>query len=172
MRVENRVLPAGPTVVDTLANGAFYYGALRVLAEQERPVWSQMSFAAAEENFIEASVRGIDAKLFWPGVGEAPASELILRRLLPLAHQGLQEWGVDDAIRERLLGIIERRCLTGINGAAWQVQRTMAHEAAGSVPPRRGEHFWERSRREWRAVVPFIPPSSATGGLRAGAAAS
>ena len=133
LRVENRVLPAGPTVVDTLANGAFYYGALRVLAEQERPVWSQMSFAAAEENFIEASVRGIDAKLFWPGVGEAPASELILRRLLPLAHQGLQEWGVDDAIRERLLGIIERRCLTGINGAAWQVQRTMAHEAAGST---------------------------------------
>ena len=51
LRVENRVLPAGPTVVDMLANGALYFGALRVLAEQDRPVWSQMSFATAEENF-------------------------------------------------------------------------------------------------------------------------
>jgi hypothetical protein len=45
--VENRVLPAGPTIVDTLANAAFYYGALRVLAQEERPVWTKMSFAAA-----------------------------------------------------------------------------------------------------------------------------
>ena len=33
LRVENRVLPAGPTVVDILANAAFYYGLLRVLAD-------------------------------------------------------------------------------------------------------------------------------------------
>ena len=51
LRVENRVLPAGPTVVDTMANAAFYFGLVRALAEQDRPVWSQMSFTAAEENF-------------------------------------------------------------------------------------------------------------------------
>ena len=51
LRVENRCLPAGPTVVDVLANAAFYYGLVKVLAEADRPVWSQMSFAAAEENF-------------------------------------------------------------------------------------------------------------------------
>src|SRR4029079_15815590 len=50
LRVENRVLPAGPTVVDAVANAAFYYGLVRTLAEQERPIWSQMSFSAAEEN--------------------------------------------------------------------------------------------------------------------------
>lgn len=33
LRLENRVLPAGPTVVDMLANHAFYYGALRGLSE-------------------------------------------------------------------------------------------------------------------------------------------
>ena len=33
LRVENRVLPAGPTVVDMLANAAFYYGMLRTLSE-------------------------------------------------------------------------------------------------------------------------------------------
>ena len=47
LRVENRVLPAGPTVVDVLANAAFYYGALTMLAAEERPVWTKMSFDAA-----------------------------------------------------------------------------------------------------------------------------
>ena len=51
LRVENRVLPAGPTVLDTIANGAFYFGLVRALAESDRPLWSQMSFSAAEENF-------------------------------------------------------------------------------------------------------------------------
>jgi hypothetical protein len=120
LRVENRCLPAGPTVVDVLANAAFYYGLVKVLAEADRPVWSQMSFSAAEENFHNGAQYGIDAKIYWPGVGEVPATELVLRRLLPMAHEGLREWAVDDADRERLLGIIEGRCLSGRNGAQWQ----------------------------------------------------
>jgi gamma-glutamyl:cysteine ligase YbdK (ATP-grasp superfamily) len=120
LRVENRCLPAGPTVVDVLANAAFYYGLVKVLAEADRPVWSQMSFSAAEENFHNGARYGIDAKIYWPGVGEVPATELVLRRLLPMAHEGLREWAVDDADRERLLGIIEGRCLSGRNGAQWQ----------------------------------------------------
>jgi gamma-glutamyl:cysteine ligase YbdK (ATP-grasp superfamily) len=122
LRVENRVLPAGPTVVDTLANGAFYYGLLRALVEQDRPLWSQMSFAAAHDNFETGARRGIDAELYWPGFGDVPAAELVLRRLLPLAHQGLAEWGVDSAISDRLLGVIEKRCTTLQNGAEWQVR--------------------------------------------------
>jgi len=120
LRVENRVLPAGPTVVDTLANAAFYYGLVRVLTEDERPIWSQMSFSAAEENFHAGARAGIDARVYWPGVGEVPAAELVLRRLLPLAHEGLTRWDVDPADRDRLLEIIERRCVTLRNGASWQ----------------------------------------------------
>src|SRR5438270_2382564 len=120
LRVENRVLPAGPTVVDILANAAFYYGLLRVLAEEERPVWSQMSCSAAEENFHVGARDGIDARLYWPGVGEVPVAELVLRRLLPLAHEGLGRWGVDTSDAERLLGNIERRCGQLRNGASWQ----------------------------------------------------
>jgi len=122
LRVENRVLPAGPTVVDVLANGAFYYGLLRVLAEQDRPVWSQMSFAAAEDNFYAGARHGINAKIYWPGLGEVPATELVLRRLLPLAHEGLSAWGVDSSVSDRLLGIIEQRCITHTNGAEWQAR--------------------------------------------------
>jgi hypothetical protein len=131
LRVENRVLPAGPTVVDMLANGALYFGALKVLAAQDRPVWSQMSFATAEENFDAGAMLGIDASVFWPGAGEVPVTELVLRKLLPMAHAGLREWGVDDDIRERLLGVIEGRCTSGRNGATWQVDTVRRFEAAG-----------------------------------------
>ena len=120
LRVENRVLPAGPTVVDTLANAAFYYGLVRVLSEDDRPIWSRMSFSAAEENFHAGARGGIDARIYWPGLGEVPAAELVVRRLLPLAYEGLDRWGLDPADRDRLLDIIERRCVTLQSGASWQ----------------------------------------------------
>ena len=115
LRVENRVLAAGPTVADTVANAAFYFGLVRALAESERPLWSQMSFSAAEENFHVAARQGVDAQIYWPGVGQVRVTELVLRRLLPLAFEGLAAWGVDQATADRLLGIIEQRCLTGVN---------------------------------------------------------
>jgi gamma-glutamyl:cysteine ligase YbdK (ATP-grasp superfamily) len=123
LRVENRLLAAGPTVVDTVANAAFYFGLVRAIAENERPLWSQLSFTAAEENFHAAARDGIESQLYWPGAGQVPATELVLRRLLPLAHQGLEAWGVEASVRDRLLGIIEGRCLTGVTGAGWLVDR-------------------------------------------------
>jgi hypothetical protein len=119
LRVENRVLPAGPTVADTMANAAFYFGIVRTLAEHERPLWSQMSFSAAEENFHVAAKEGIDAKVYWPGLGQVPATELVVRRLLPMARAGLDAWGVQAEESERLLGIVEQRCIAGQNGASW-----------------------------------------------------
>jgi hypothetical protein len=80
-----------------------------------------MSFTTAAENLHEAARYGLDAHLYWPGAGETPAAELVLRRLLPLAREGLAGWGVGPAQADRLLGIIEQRCLTGQTGAAWQV---------------------------------------------------
>ncbi|HEY3952030.1 MAG TPA: glutamate--cysteine ligase [Streptosporangiaceae bacterium] len=126
LRVENRVLPAGPSVVDVMANTAFYYGLVRSLADAQRPIWSQMSFATAAENLHAGARHGLDAHLYWPGLGEAPAAELILRRLLPLAHEGLARWGVSSADAGRLLDIVEQRCLTGRGGAAWQTATVAA----------------------------------------------
>jgi len=135
VRVENRVLPAGPTVVDIVANAAFYYGALRVLADEERPLWTKLTFATAEENFFECARRGMDATVYWPGYGEVTIEELVLRRLLPLAHEGLERWGVAAPIRERLLGVIEQRAKTGRNGATWQVATVHALERRGLDRP-------------------------------------
>jgi gamma-glutamyl:cysteine ligase YbdK (ATP-grasp superfamily) len=120
LRIENRVLPAGPTVVDLLANAAFFYGAQRALAGQERPLWTQMSFQAAEENLRAGARDGIAAQLYWPGIGWISPAELALRKLLPMAHDGLRSLGMSDAARERYLGVIERRCLARRTGSTWQ----------------------------------------------------
>jgi gamma-glutamylcysteine synthetase len=125
LRVENRVLPAGPTVADVLANAAFYYGLVRALARQARPVWRVLPFAQAADNFFTAARDGIDASIVWPNqrtgrLEERPMRELVLRQLLPLAADGLDGWRVDPAQRDRLLGVIEGRCRSGMNGAAWQ----------------------------------------------------
>jgi gamma-glutamyl:cysteine ligase YbdK (ATP-grasp superfamily) len=128
LRVENRVLPAGPTVIDLLANAAFYFGLVRELAEADRPVWSQLTFSQAEENFHVAARHGLDARVFWPRAGELRAKDLVLERLLPRAGDGLDRFGVDPAIRDRLLGVIEQRCVTGRNGATWQTSTVEALE--------------------------------------------
>lgn len=132
LRVENRVLPAGPTVIDMLANAAFFYGAQRALADQDRPLWTQMSFAAAEENFYTGARHGLDGHQYWPGSGWVRPDELVLRRLLDMAHQGLRACGVSDVSRERHLGVIEQRCLRGQTGASWQ------RDAVARLEPRMG----------------------------------
>jgi hypothetical protein len=132
LRVENRVLPAGPSVADVMANAAFYYGLVRALAEEREPVWSRMPFTAAAGNLREAARYGLDARLFWPGLGEVPAAELVLRHLLPLAWEGLRRWDVDQPSADRLLGIIEQRCRTGQTGAAWQIGTVAAMTRRGA----------------------------------------
>lgn len=131
VRVENRVLPAGPTVVDIVANAMFYYGALRVLSEEERPVWSKLTFSTAGENFSECARRGMDATVYWPGIGDLTVDELVLRRLLPMAHEGLERWGVSGDVIDRYLGIIEGRARGGVNGASWQAETVRRLEDAG-----------------------------------------
>ena len=132
LRVENRLLPAGPSVVDTLANAALFYGLTTVIGKSERPLWSQLSFRAAEENFHAAARTGIETDLYWPSVGTVPARELVLRHLLPLAAAGLEQMGMDGEVSGRLLDVVERRCVTGVNGASWQIGEVARRRDAGA----------------------------------------
>ncbi|MGH3935594.1 MAG: glutamate-cysteine ligase family protein [Pseudonocardiaceae bacterium] len=120
LRIENRVLPAGPTVIDVLANAAFFFGAMRGLTMLGRPVWSQMPFQAAQDNLYAGARLGMGAHLYWPGNGWVRSDELVLRTLLPLAHDGLRSCGMSDAAREHYLAVIEQRCVARRTGAAWQ----------------------------------------------------
>ncbi|MGN5238785.1 glutamate-cysteine ligase family protein [Rhodococcus sp. SJ-3] len=131
LRIENRVLPAGPTVLDTMANAAFYYGLLRALVEDDDPLWRRMTFDAAEENLIIGAKFGLESRLYWPKLGWVGADELVLRRLLPLADRGLESFGLSARARDRYLGIIEGRCLNRQTGAAWQREHVARREAAG-----------------------------------------
>jgi hypothetical protein len=134
LRVENRVLPAGPTVADVLANAAFYYGPVRALTEAPDPVWNRMTFARAEGNLREAARHGLEARLHWPGLGQMRAAELVLTHLLPLARAGLRQWDVGRASADRLLDIIEQRCRTGRTGATWQVDTVAGLTRSGADP--------------------------------------
>lgn len=126
LRVENRVLPAGPTVTDVVANAAFYYGLVRALAEEARPVWKRLPFEDAAANFDAACRHGIASELRWPrpgrsgGVTEVSAVRLVLDELLPLAAAGLDAWHIEPADRDFYLGVIEGRCRRRVNGASWQ----------------------------------------------------
>jgi gamma-glutamyl:cysteine ligase YbdK (ATP-grasp superfamily) len=132
VRVENRVLPAGPTAVDMVANALFFYGLLRALTDAERPLWSTMSFEAAEENFTTAARHGLDGPLYWPGSGWIRPDELVLRKLLPQAAEGLTRFGVTAPVIDRYLSVIERRCALRRTGASWQVDAVAALEARGA----------------------------------------
>src|SRR5918993_1531120 len=132
LRVENRGLPARPTVVDTMANAAFFAGLVRALADDDRPIWTQMSFQAAEENFVAGIKNGITAEVYWPQVGQVRVAELVVRKLLPMAARGLRLWEVDEAEISRLLDVIERRCLRLANGATWQTAQVASRERTGA----------------------------------------
>lgn len=135
LRVENRLLPAGPTVTDTVANAAFYYGLVKRLSEDARPVWSRMSFGSARENFFGCARTGLDSHVYWPKVGTVPVDELILKRLLPMAREGLEDLGVDGVVIDTYLGILHDRALTGRNGARWQLDTLEALENEGRDRP-------------------------------------
>jgi gamma-glutamyl:cysteine ligase YbdK (ATP-grasp superfamily) len=135
LRIENRTLPAGPTVVDMFANAALYFGLVRELADADRPVWAALSFGQAEANFFSGARDGIAARLLWPKVGEIEATRLVLDHLLPKAYAGLDSFGVCPDIRDRLLGIIEGRCRSRRNGATWQVETVHRLEASGASRP-------------------------------------
>ena len=132
LRLENRVLPAGPTAVDAVANAVFFYGLIRALTNAEHPPWQQMSFDAAEANFTAGARHGIEAPLYWPGLGTVPAHELVLSTMLPLAQKGLADWGVDAAVIDHYLSVIEQRCVRRRTGATWQTDVVKGLERAGA----------------------------------------
>ena len=134
LRVENRVLPAGPTVVDVLANAAFFYGCMKSMMEDADPVWRHLAFADAARNLHTGARDGLAAELEWrkDRYGSPVAvRKLVLEDLLPAAARGLDALGIDPRDRDEFLGIIEGRCVTGRNGSTWlseEFHRLVAEE--------------------------------------------
>ncbi len=127
LRVEQRVMPAGPTIVDMIANAAFYYGAVRMLAGQAAVPERDLPFDVARTNFYRAARSGLAAELTWLGGRRVTAFELLARELLPLAREGLAQLELAADDRQRYLEVIKGRLLSGRNGAVWQLAHYARH---------------------------------------------
>lgn len=118
LRIEHRILPAGPSFVDMMANAALYIGLARTLALGSEDGTIGLSFEDALRNFYAAARFGLDAVLDWPSVGEMAADRLLLERIIPAAREGLADFGAADP--RGYLDVLEARVRTRQTGAAWQ----------------------------------------------------
>jgi CBS domain-containing protein len=119
LRIENRALPSGPTVLDEIANAAFFVGLMLSLPSEYGEVSQVMSFDDAKANFFAAARHGLNAQFNWVNGKTITASTLILDHLIPLAHQGLKQANVNPADVDHYLGVIEDRVRSSQTGAQW-----------------------------------------------------
>jgi CBS domain-containing protein len=120
LRIENRVLPAGPTVRDEVANAAFWFGLMKAFAEEYADITTAIDFDTVKENFLAAARHGLGAHLQWIGQQRPlPAAELVGKHLLPVARQGLLASGIDGSDVEVYLGTIQARIESGQTGSQW-----------------------------------------------------
>jgi CBS domain-containing protein/gamma-glutamylcysteine synthetase len=122
LRIENRVLPAGPTVVDEMANAAFWLGAMVGIADQYGDITKHLSYEDIRDNFDKSAKFGIDTKFSWMKDSKISATDLVKEELLPLARKGLEMQKVDQKDIDKYLGIIEGRCDKQMNGARWMLR--------------------------------------------------
>jgi hypothetical protein len=127
LRIEQRVLPAGPTTIDMAANMAFFYGLAEWLATADPPPEMRMPFATARDNFYRAARFGVDAQVTWLDDRQSTIRELVLWELLPAARAGLSRLQVAGSDILRLLDVIEDRATAGQNGAVWQRRYIETH---------------------------------------------
>ena len=120
LRIEQRVVPAGPTEVDSIANAALYYGLVRMLATQDVAPETLMDFSATRDSFYKAARLGLRASIPWLDGQTGPVTRLLLDELIPMARQGLEDMDIDKTDIDDCLGIIEARVRSGRNGAGWQ----------------------------------------------------
>jgi gamma-glutamyl:cysteine ligase YbdK (ATP-grasp superfamily) len=120
LRIEHRVLPGGPTVVDSIASAAFFYGLVHALATRDVAPEYQLPFATARDNFYAAAHHGLDAHITWLDGRKLPMQTLLLDQLIPLARYGLGLLDIDSEDRDLYLGIVRDRIRNACTGASWQ----------------------------------------------------
>ncbi|MGZ8219328.1 glutamate--cysteine ligase [Methylomagnum sp.] len=118
VRIEHRVIPAGPTLVDMIANAAFFYGLADSFVREE---WERaIPFAVAKDNFYQAARHGLPALMTDREGGKRRLTDWVLDELLPASADGLRHLKLDGGDIAYYLGIIERRVASGQTGADWQ----------------------------------------------------
>ncbi|GJL76577.1 glutamate--cysteine ligase [Nitrosomonas sp.] len=128
LRIEHRVISAGPSVVDTVANAALFAGAVKSLVALPRPPELDLTFNHARHNFYQAARLGLEADLYWLGDQQVDARSHILQQLLPLARSGLERLDISSHDTQYYLDIIDQRVRNGQTGANWQQRYAAKHD--------------------------------------------
>ena len=149
IRIENRVLPAGPSVVDEVANAAFFLGLLRGGQQTYGDIAQKMPFHNAEINFLAAAQRGLEAQFTWLDGQVVLARDLIRQDLLPLARDGLRTAGLNPADVERYLGVIEQRVTVGLTGSSWLLRSLADMRETDTQAARLSALTAATARRQW-----------------------
>ncbi|MGP9694257.1 glutamate--cysteine ligase [Brachybacterium sp. AOP25-B2-12] len=131
LRIENRLLPSGPTAIDMAANAAFFYGLVHHLVDERRPLWSRMAFPTARDAFTTCARRGLEARIAWPRLGSVQVSDLLTEQLIPRAIEGLRDLGVDEDLIERHEHVLMGRAASRRTGARWQIDTVATLEREG-----------------------------------------
>ena len=132
LRIENRVLPSGPSVVDEAANAALFFGLMAALADDLGDPAESMPFDYARNNFVAAARYGLDAQFHWTGDRMMTAQKLLLDELLPLARRGLTNAGIDAADVDRYMDVLEARTKARRTGARWMLESLDAMDTGSS----------------------------------------
>ncbi len=122
LRIENRYIPAGPTVIDEMANTAFWIGLMEGMPDNIDQIATLMDFDHAKLNFIKAAQMGLGAQFRWKDGDRYTAQDLITNILLPMARNGLEKMKIDSHDIDKYLGIIESRVLNHQTGSIWASQ--------------------------------------------------
>ena len=132
LRIENRVIPSGPTVVDEIANAAFFFGMMAKLSRSTDDIRPYFSFSDVKANFMAAAREGLRAQQIWFDQKQMTAQDLILEVLLPLASEGLREAEIDSDDVDYYLGIVKKRVELRRTGARWQLESLESMRGKGS----------------------------------------
>src|SRR5262245_14394386 len=132
LRIEHRSMPSGPSIIDEMANAAFFYGLMTALPGECGEIEKLMTFDDAKNNFFAAARHGLKAHLAWADGRDYLASTLILEHLLPAAREGLKQAGVDVEDRDRYMDVIEERVERDQTGAQWSLRSLEAMDESGT----------------------------------------
>lgn len=127
LRIEHRILPAGPTFLDMMANAALYVGLVHELVETGFDESGDLPFAEAKANFYAAARHGMAAELYWPPHGRTVAETLLLDEIIPMAAAGLRKLGIEED-STRFLDIVLARVRGRRSGADWQREALSARD--------------------------------------------
>ncbi len=121
IRIEARYVPAGPSIVDEIANTAFWTGLMYGMPEKYENIHEQLHFDDAKSNFVKAAQFGISTQFKWMSDKLVPAQDLILNEMIPIAEEGLKKAKVDQADIDKYLGIIKNRVKSERTGSQWML---------------------------------------------------